>query len=113
MYCKKCGSQNDDNAWKCIRCGEVLQQGGGASGPPPQIANHLVEAILVTLFCCVPFGIPAIVYAAQVNSKMRAGDIQGAIAASNNARTWVWVSVGAGLLVGIIYVLLMALGESV
>jgi hypothetical protein len=41
----------------------------------PQIQNYLVTAILVTLCCCVQAGIVAIVYAAQVNSKLAAGDI--------------------------------------
>src|SRR5438093_12052328 len=37
--------------------------------PKPVVAvpNYLIQAILVTLCCCLPFGIPAIVYAAQVN----------------------------------------------
>ena len=38
------------------------------------IPNYLVQAILTTLFCCLPFGIVAIVYAAQVNTKIEAGD---------------------------------------
>jgi len=24
MYCPKCGTQNDDNAWKCVNCAQVL-----------------------------------------------------------------------------------------
>ena len=42
---------------------------------PLVIPNHLVEAILVTLCCCVPLGIPAIVYGAQVGPKVAAGDV--------------------------------------
>ena len=26
MYCPKCGTQNDDNAFKCIRCGTIIQE---------------------------------------------------------------------------------------
>jgi len=26
MYCRKCGTLNDDNAFKCIKCGTVIQQ---------------------------------------------------------------------------------------
>ena len=25
MYCQKCGMQNDDNAFRCVRCGEIIQ----------------------------------------------------------------------------------------
>ncbi|MES2882212.1 MAG: CD225/dispanin family protein, partial [Bacteroidota bacterium] len=41
--------------------------------PPQQPKNWLVESILVTIFCCLPFGIVGIVNAAQVNSKFAAG----------------------------------------
>src|SRR5207237_6484686 len=32
------------------------------------VPSYLVQSILATLFCCMPFGIVAIVYAAQVSS---------------------------------------------
>ena len=25
MYCSKCGTQNDNNAFRCIKCGEIIQ----------------------------------------------------------------------------------------
>ena len=37
-----------------------------------QPKNWLVESILVTIFCCLPFGIAGIVFASQVNSKFAA-----------------------------------------
>ncbi|WP_424534587.1 CD225/dispanin family protein [Sphaerisporangium viridialbum] len=58
--------------------------GGGPAVPD----NHLVAAILTTLFCCLPFGIVSIVKSSQVNSKWAVGDYQGAIAASEEAKTW-------------------------
>jgi len=80
--------------------------------PPSVVAavstpNYLVQAILVTLCCCLPFGIPAIVYAAQVNGKLSAGDALGAMEASRKAKMWCWISFGLGVasnvIVGIIY----------
>jgi hypothetical protein len=65
---------------------------------PPHIPNYLVPAILSTICCCLPFGIVAIVFAAQVNTKLQAGDIQGAMEASQKAKTWFWVAVVLGLL---------------
>ena len=44
-------------------------------GPPD---NKLVWSILVTLFCCLPFGVVAIIKSAEVNSKWNAGDVAGA-----------------------------------
>lgn len=81
MFCRKCGAPSDDNVYTCGSCGEVFQQ-AVPGVPPPHIPNYLVQSILVTIFCCVPLGIPAIVYAAQVNGRIQAGDIQGAMDAS-------------------------------
>lgn len=66
------------------------------------VPNYLVQAILTTLCCCLPFGIVAIVYAAQVNGKVAAGDMAGALATSKNAKTWCWVAFGCGIAVWII-----------
>ncbi len=76
----------------------------------PYVPNYLVQAILVTLFCCLPFGIVAIVFAAQVNGKLAAGDYEGAVYASNQAKLWCWVAFGIGLVGGLLYMALMVLG---
>lgn len=68
----------------------------GAPGVPVRVPNHLVFAILTTIFCCLPAWIVGIVFAAQVNGKVQAGDIAGAQRASKNAKTWSWVSLGMG-----------------
>ncbi len=52
------------------------------------VPNHLVWAILTTLFCCLPLGIVSIVHAAQVDGKRAAGDIAGARASSHQAKMW-------------------------
>src|ERR1043166_271348 len=49
-------------------------QAFAASQPAVDVPNYLVPAILCTLCCCLPGGIAAIIYAAQVNSKKAAGD---------------------------------------
>ena len=46
--------------------------GGGAATVP----NYLVPAI-ISIFCCWPLAIPAIIFATQVNSKLAAGDTAG------------------------------------
>jgi hypothetical protein len=74
------------------------------------VPSYLVQAILVTIFCCLPFGIPAIVFAAQVSSKQAAGDYAGAVAASNKARTWCWASFGVGLAVCVLWFAVAVLG---
>jgi uncharacterized membrane protein YvbJ len=112
MFCRKCGAVNNDNAYKCVQCGEILQ--AAVQGQPqqqlPSVASHLALAILVTLFCCVPFGIVSIVYAAQVNSKLQAGDYNGALNCSKKAATWGWVGFGCGLVGVLIWVGLSLFG---
>jgi|SRR5207302_1003724 len=56
------------------------------------VPSYLVPAILCTLLCCLPLGIPAIVYAAQVTNRLGKGDIAGAQLASGKARTWCWIA---------------------
>jgi hypothetical protein len=106
MFCSQCGANNAEGALICAQCGRNLQapaiplQTTGVVLPPGQtVPNYLVFAILATAFCCLPAGIPAIVYASQVNSKLQAGDLAGAQAASNNAKMWCWISLGLGLAV--------------
>ena len=89
----------------CLKCGVPATD----SKPPPntaQIPNHLVGAILVTVFCCQIFGIISIVYAAQVNSKLRVGDVQGAAISAGKAKTWMWWGFGIGLVVNIIFAII-------
>jgi ABC-type sulfate transport system permease component len=77
-------------------------------GPPPP--NYLVWAILATIFCCLPLGIPAIVFASQVNSKWQTGDFSGAQEASRKAKQFSLWSTIAGVVVGVLYALLIVAG---
>ena len=67
------------------------------------VPNYLVWAILATLCCCLPTGIAAIVYAAQVDGKLAGGDYQGALSSSNNAKMWSWISFGIGAVFSVVY----------
>jgi hypothetical protein len=82
------------------------QQPGQANHRPPP-PDHLVWAILTTLLCCLPFGIPAIVYSAQVKSKHFAGDYAGALQSSNNAKFWCWMSFGFGFGIIVLWFVVM------
>jgi hypothetical protein len=109
MYCQKCGAQVNDQAVTCEQCGAALSPVISENSIPQKIPNYLAQAILVTLLCCLPLGIPAIVFAAQVNGKIQAGDIAGAQEASRKAKLWCWWSFGVGLGVVILQVLFQVL----
>ncbi len=54
--------------------------------------------------------IVAVVYSAQVNGKLAAGDIAGAQDASRKAKMWAWIAFATGALGGLIYAGLGILG---
>ena len=104
VFCSRCGAEYIDGSSYCSQCGSDLRPGQqpGSGSPtstpvPSHVPNYLAQAILVTIFCCIPFGIVAIAYAAQVNGKLETGDYAGALRTSNSAKTWCWVSLWVGL----------------
>lgn len=126
MFCPNCGTKNDDGAAFCANCGTGLKgQAGSAStsagagaanmsagtmssspsGTPPK--NWLIESILVTLFCCLPFGIAGIVNASKVESRFASGDVAGAQKAAEEAAKWTKIGFFVGIGVTVLYVIFM------
>src|SRR6266850_6967064 len=82
--------------------------------PPPAggsatVPNYLVPAI-ISIFCCWPLAIPAIIFATQVNSKLAAGDTAGAEDSSKKAKMFSFIAIGLGLLCILVYVIMLVLG---
>ncbi len=80
-----------------------------ATGGTTTVPNYLVPAI-ISIFCCWPLGIVAIIFAAQVNGKVAAGDLAGAADASKKAKLFSFIAIGIGVACGLIYLLLTILG---
>jgi hypothetical protein len=104
MYCRSCGTPNHDIALCCANCAAEL-------GPPPVTVSvpksgtvQLVLAILATILCCLPFGTVGIVYASQIDAKLRTGDLLGASQSAESAKRWTVVSAALWLLAVIGYV---------
>jgi hypothetical protein len=68
-----------------------------ATPPTESVPNYLVWAILSAV-CCFPLGIISIIFAAQVNGKVAAGDMQGALDASKKAKLFSYIFLGLGIL---------------
>ncbi|MBO5780818.1 MAG: CD225/dispanin family protein [Muribaculaceae bacterium] len=73
--------------------------------PPPN--NYLVWGILATLFCCLPLGIPSIVYASKVDSYWYRGFYEESFRASANAKKWAIISAVAYAVIIVLYLLLV------
>ena len=71
--------------------------------PGMLIPNYLWQSIVVTIFCCWPCGIPAIVYAAKVDGLKLSGNINGAMEASANAKKWCYISLFSWIGVMVLY----------
>ena len=74
---------------------------------PPK--NHLVEAILVTLFCCLPFGIVGIINAARVENAFYSGDEMEAERLSREALKWSKIGLFIGIGVYLLYIVFVVL----
>jgi hypothetical protein len=95
--------------WKPLAQVPEFQSTGGLSNPPPlgmgsvpmqqppmypagyipgSVPNYLWQSIVVTVLCCLPFGVVSIIHAAKVDSLLAQGDIVGANAASQSAKKW-------------------------
>jgi len=115
-YCSNCGEQSSNNARFCVKCGYEINS---PVTPPPPInttssgdtfrnpgqmpTTYLWQSIVVTILCCWPLGIPAIVYASRVDNLFYKGDIEGAERASRYAKNFSIWSLVAGILAGLAY----------
>ena len=118
-YCPHCGApitpkqtQEQQPAQEPARpCLQSAQPTANTAYPninPPK--TWLLESILATIFCCLPFGIIGIIYATKVESSWYAGRTSQALSYSKTAKTWTITSFVVGLVGIICYMLLMAFG---
>ncbi len=121
IECNECGKSISDKAEVCPSCGYSKENTQVTPTQPDPILttarndiyveSHLAKAILVTIFCCLPFGIVAIVNAASVNGKLQAGDVISAKLASDNADKYANWSIIGGALAGIIWFFIVIAGS--
>jgi len=125
MFCTQCGSPQPQDASFCAKCGHTQsdQTGSGPLAPPVQpdnsaglayapIKTYLAESIIVTILCCWPIGIPAIVYAARATGAAGAGRRADAEEAALEARKWVIRAVIAGVVVIIGYMINVVIAQT-
>ena len=81
---------------------------GGGGGET--VKNYLVQSILITLCCCLPLGIVAILSAIKVNPFVAEGNMSAAREASAAAKKWSTYGAIAGLVINglgaIVYIII-------
>lgn len=77
-------------------------------GPCPP--TYLALSIIVTVLCCLPFGIVGIVKSSNVSKEYAAGNYAKAKDASKQAKTWSIIGLCCGLFWIILYIILLACG---
>ncbi len=113
-YCRNCGQNLDEHANFCPGCGTPVN-GSTSDTVQPQAqpttpqrerpSTHLVKSILTLLFCCLPFGIVALVFSCKVDSHWVAGRYDEAYRASNLANKWGNAALICGIVQYVFYVI--------
>ena len=77
---------------------------------PPRAVNgtpYLVWAIISTILCFWPTGIPAIVFAAKINRCNEDGDAVAAAEAAKTSKIWTIVTAAVGFVLGVLGAVLL------
>lgn len=114
-YCPNCGSPVQPESTFCPKCGSNIPKADSLpqnyqQTTHPYPPTYLALSIIVTVFCCLPFGIVGIVKSSNVSKEYAVGNYAGAQEASKQAKTWSIVGLCCGLLWVIVYIILLACG---
>lgn len=102
------------NPYAAPQASMVQRPAMNMSSPMPYINSGgiLAFAIVSTVMCCWPCGIPAIVYAAKINGQMAAGDYIGAQESARLSKMWSWIAVGSISVIIVLYMVAIAIGAA-
>ena len=122
-FCPKCGNAVPDNASFCPKCGTNIPDTDSGTTPaqdptpapqtftpqqPPMEPcppTYLALSIIVTVLCCLPFGIVGIVKSSSVSREYAIGNYSAAQDASNQAKKWSIIGICCSVAIWILYFL--------
>ena len=113
-FCRGCGTALNPEQVLCVRCGTPVQTGQdqyGSDGDGEDVPNYLVLAILEALFCCIPCGVIAIIYAVGANSAAEDGNYALGRKKARAAKYWLIAGFGLAVLAIILGGFFRILGE--
>ncbi|MBQ2683775.1 MAG: CD225/dispanin family protein [Thermoguttaceae bacterium] len=119
-FCRRCGVRLNPEQVLCVKCGTSVAASGGVpgacgaqsvggqvrdsqNGEAADVPDYLVLAILETLFCCVPCGVIAIVYAVGANSAAENGNHALGQKKARTAKYWLIAGVAVFVLLYLAY----------
>ncbi len=110
MYCRKCGAENDDNAYRCVNCGDYLRGDGSGRISYPRTSSLAVASLVCSIagvfFCFLIGQIAGIILGNTARKQIRrsGGWITGeGIATAGIVIGWVGIALDlAMLLLGVI-----------
>ena len=123
MFCKNCGSENEDNVKFCNKCGKslaaeaeiVVQDTANTSGDsiPEYNSGSAIAALIVSIFCCggiigIIFAILSLVEGGKVKTFVANGNIDAANASLADAKKWnkyAWIGIAIFMVLGIAYLI--------
>ncbi len=87
MYCPKCGTKNDDNAYKCSKCGIVIQQVPAVKKSNTAVVVLVIAGIAIGFFIVVgilaAIAIPSFVsYQTKARDAMAQAEVKNACTAA-------------------------------
>ena len=87
MYCPKCGKKNDDNAYKCTKCGTITQQAPAGKKSNTAVIVLVISGIAVGFFILIgilaAIAIPSFVnYQAKARDAMAQAEVKNACTAA-------------------------------
>lgn len=102
------------NNWKKAK--EVNELSELLSNLPPEPPSSipmpktwLIESIIVTCFCCLPFGVAGIINSSKVETRYQNGEYEKALHYSKQAKKWILWGIFTALIIVLIYIVTLVI----
>ncbi len=84
MYCPKCGKKNDENAYKCAKCGTIIQPGKKSNTAViVLVIAGIAVGLLIFIAILAAIAIPSFVnYRAKARDAMAQAEVKNACTAA-------------------------------
>ncbi|KAJ8049683.1 Proline-rich transmembrane protein 1 [Holothuria leucospilota] len=86
-------SQVTYNATPPVQTQTIIHIDNSVPAPP----DYFCFSLLVTIFCCLPFGIVGLVKSSEVRTRAAMGDSHGALQSSLSTKKWAFAGLFTGL----------------